>query len=101
MGFWSKVTSFFSSVLSNMEVWLKPAAAYLVANGGPILVAAAEQAVAAVAADPKVMSDTEKRNAAGAAILAQMKSQGVPVAVSAINLAIEAALAAAKAKAGN
>ncbi len=99
MSFWASVESFFKSALSSMEAWLKPAAAYLVANGGPILVAAAEQAVAAIAADPSVVSNSDKRDAAGKLILAQMQAQGIPVAVSAINLAIEAALAAAKAKA--
>lgn len=101
MSFWASVGNWFKSALSAMESWLKPAAAYLVANGGPVLVAAAEAAVAAVAADPSILSSSDKRDAAGKMILAEMAKQGVPVAVSAVNLAIEAALAAAKAKAGS
>ncbi len=98
MSFWSKLESLFLTVVGKIEVWLKPAAQYLAANGGPVLVAAAEAAVAAVAADPSMLSKSgsEKRDAAGKQITAQLTAQGIPVVVAAINLAIEAALAGTK-----
>src|SRR5581483_5320743 len=95
MSFWSKLESLFLTVVGKIEVWLKPAAQYLAANGGPVLVAAAE---AAVAADPSMLSKSgsEKRDAAVKQITAQLTAQGIPVVVAAINLAIEAALAGTK-----
>lgn len=96
--FWSEVGSFFKSALSNILDFLKPAAQQLAANGGMILLEAATQAVAAVAADPSVVSNGAKRDAAGKLILADMQAKGIAAGEAAINLAIESALASLKAK---
>lgn len=98
MSFWSSVGDWFKSTLSQILDFLKPAAAQLAANGGMILLEAATAAVAAVAADPRVLSDSDKRDAAGKLILADMQRKGIAASVSAINLAIETALASLKAK---
>ena len=98
MSFWSSIHDWFSSLLDQVKNWLTPAAEYLVQNGGLVLLNAAAQAVAAVAADPGVLSDTQKRDKAGQLILASMQAQGIQVAISAVNLAIEAALADYKKK---
>jgi hypothetical protein len=97
MSFFSAIGNWFKSALSQILDFLKPAAAQLAANGGMILLEAASAAVAAVAADPSVLTDSDKRDAAGKLILADMQRKGIQASVSAINLAIETALASFKA----
>ena len=98
MGFWSDLKDWFLGLLDQIQAWLAPAAKAIAINGGMALVAAAEKAVAAVAADPTILSDSDKRSAALDMILEDLKTQGIAIGLNAINIAIEAAVAAMKAR---
>jgi predicted RNA methylase len=89
--FFSRVVSWFESVSS----FLQPAAAALAAGGGLVLIAAAKRAVAAVEADPSLLTaaGSEKRGVALRMIAADLYAAGVPVVMNAVNIAIEAAVA--------
>lgn len=95
--------TFFSSIfgkvevtLSTIESFLKPALDALIKGGGPILIAAARAAVMAVAADPSLLTAAGgvKRDAAFKLIAADLAAKGLPVVTNAVNIAIEAAVAA-------
>lgn len=76
--------------------FLKPAFTALARGGGLLLITAARDAVAAVAADPSLVDDKQKREAAFQAIAVALERQGIQVLAYAINLAIEAAVAELK-----
>jgi hypothetical protein len=93
------IRAFYSRVIAWFDVvstFLKPAAAALVAGGGVVLIAAARAAVMAVAADPSLLTAAggAKRDAAFKLIAADLAAKGLPVVVNAVNIAIEAAVAA-------
>lgn len=98
MSFWQMLKDWFLGLVDQVSTWLMPAAKSIAINGGMALVAAAEKAVAAVAADPSILKDEDKRNAALDLIVDDLKAQGIAIALNAINIAIEAAVAAMKAR---
>lgn len=67
----------------------------IAANGGPVLVQAAEDAV--LAAETTGGDASAKLAAAQAAVIADLQKNGIPVVMNAVNGAIEAAVAGMKA----
>lgn len=98
MSFWTDLKDWFLGLLDQISAWLQPAAKAIAINGGMALISAAEKAVAAVAADPSLLEDGAKRSAALDIILDDLKTQGIAIGLNAVNIAIEAAVAAMKAK---
>lgn len=92
MSFWSSVGSWFTGAFTFLQRFIQPALDSLAKNGGEILAQTALDAVRAVAADPKLITDTARRNAAFNAILATLSARGIEAATSAINLALEIAV---------
>lgn len=92
--FWEKIQAFFSAV----EDFCFPFVKQFMTAAGPAILAAAEQAVIALAANT-IMPNTEKKDAAFQQITDELKKQGIAAATSTINSAIEAALAKLKADA--
>ena len=82
-------------LFSAVEEFLLPFCNQFLTAVGPIVLAAAEQAVIALATQS--MTGGEKQTAAFAKIVEDLKSQGITVAASIINGAIEAAVAKIKA----
>lgn len=95
-GVWDSISHLFDEAETALLAFFKAGIDAVAANGGTILASAAEQAVAAVAADPAILGDEAKRNAAASQILNQLAAQGIQVGTSALNLAIEAAVATFK-----
>ena len=88
--FFEKIKAFFSSV----EEFLMPFIRQFLTAEGPIILAAAEKAVLALAASS--LSGVEKRNEAFNAILSELKEKGIKAGTAVINSAIEAAVARIK-----
>ena len=78
-------------ILSEASAFLLPFIKILLAQGGRLLMAAALEGVQA-ASTMKGASGPEKRNAAFEIVKAKLVSQGVEMAASVINSAIEAAV---------
>lgn len=87
----SKVEGFFSDAEAVVAAFFSSLAHSIAVNGGPVLVAAARSAVAA--AEATGGDATTKRDAAFAAVVGTLQSQGLPVVTNAVNGAIEAAVA--------
>lgn len=79
---------------------LQPFLENIAKNGGQLLMDVAYDAVKAVQNDPSILSNSQKRDAALDIILNRMKNEGVAVATSAANGALEAMLAKLKADTG-
>lgn len=77
-------------IMSKMWIFLRPFIIILLSQVGPLLAEAAMAAVT-VAADINV-SDSEKREKAYELIAEDLRSKGVIVTASVINMAIEAAV---------
>jgi hypothetical protein len=90
--FLEKVKAFFSSV----EAFLMPFVHQFLTAEGPIILAAAEKAVIALAAQS--MPGAQKQTAAFTAIVSDLQAQGITAATSVVNCAIEAAVAKVKAQ---
>ncbi len=90
---WSKMKVIFSEIATFCEPFLKQFETQV----GPLVLAAAEKAVAALAASE--MPGTQKQSAAFSQITDNLKQQGITVAASVVNSAIEAAVANLKAQA--
>lgn len=88
---WDHVTSFFSKV----QDFLAPFEKQFMTQAGPIVLAAAEQAVEVLAAS--AFTSAQKRDEAFKQITNDLKKQGISVGTSIINGAIEAAVAKLKA----
>ena len=82
-----KIKAFFSSV----EEFLLPFIHQFVTAEGPVILAAAEKAVLALAAS--ALGGSEKQAEAFKAILADLESQGIKAGTAIINSAIEACVA--------
>ena len=87
MSFFDKFKAFMSSV----EDFLMPFIKQFLTTEGPIVLAAAEKAVVALAAQS--MPGAQKQTAAFAAIVTDLQGQGVTAAASVINSAIEVSVA--------
>lgn len=88
MSFFSKIWSFFKP---SAKVFVTALADNIAANGGPILIQAALAGVAA--AESSGGTSSEKLQRARDVVISQLKAKGMPIVNSAINGAIEAALA--------
>ena len=88
MSFFSKLWSFFKPVA---RVFVSSLADNIAKNGGPVLIQAALDGVAA--AEMSGGSSSDKWNKAKDVVIAKLKANGIPVVNSAVNGAIEAALA--------
>lgn len=88
MSFWEKIRFFMS------EIWtfIKPFVKQLLTDSGKILARSAMTAVTAVAVSMTDADGSEKRKAAFDIILDDLKSQGIELATSTINAALEAAV---------
>ena len=87
---WKKITMFFKDAEEFCIPFIKQFATAV----GPIVLAAAEQAVLVYA--EQQMSGTDKKNAAYNDIVDNLKKQGIQVGASIVNSAIEAAVARLK-----
>lgn len=81
----------FKVFLSNVEDFLMPFIKQFLTTEGPIVLAAAEKAVLALAAQS--MPGAQKQTAAFQAIVTDLQAQGITAATSVINGAIEASVA--------
>lgn len=88
MSFFSKLWSFFKPTA---KVFVTALADNIAQNGGPILIQAAMAGVAA--AESSGGSSNDKWQKAKDVVIAQLKAKGIPIVNSAVNGAIEAALA--------
>lgn len=88
MSFFSKLWSFFKPAA---RMFVSSLADNIAKNGGPVLIQAALDGVAA--AEQHGGSSSEKWNKAKEVVVAKLKANGIPLVNSAINGAIEAALA--------
>lgn len=102
MSFGSEITSFLTRVRNDLSGLLTSGGHAILAgfnalltsieqNGGPILITAAENAV--LAAETAGGTGSEKLAAAQAAVVAELTTAGIKVAMNAVNGAIEAAVA--------
>lgn len=97
-GFVRFVNERFSEWFGKLGDFLAPFLNNLFSNGGQVLLNVALDAVQKVAADPSILTDQAKRDAAGKIILDELKKQGISAAQSAVNSAIEVAVQNMKAK---
>lgn len=88
MSFFSRLWSFFKPAA---RMFVSSLADNIAKNGGPVLIQAALDGVAA--AEQSGGSSSEKWNKAKSVVIARLKVSGIPVVNSAVNGAIEAALA--------
>jgi hypothetical protein len=91
MSFFDKLKALFSSV----ENFLLPFIHQFLSSEGPIILAAAEKAVLALAA--QAMPGAEKQSEAFKMIVTDLQSQSITAGTAVINSAIEAAVAKIKA----
>jgi hypothetical protein len=89
---WSKMKVIFSEIATFCEPFLKQFETQV----GPVVLAAAEQAVVALAAQE--MPGAQKQSQAFSQITTNLEQQGITVAASVVNSAIEAAVANLKAQ---
>lgn len=94
--FFSKIKEKIAPLFGIFENILTALAQSIAENGGRILIAAAKEAVES--AENTQGTGEDKRKAAIAAIIHVLESQGIPIAMNAINGAIEAAVAQEKLK---
>ena len=90
MSFFDKLKALFT----NVETFLLPYIKQFLTTEGPIILAAAEKAVIALAAS--AMPGAEKQSAAYTAIVTDLQAQSITASTSVINGAIEAAVAKLK-----
>lgn len=88
---WQSFLTWLSGIGHVIMTFVSPLAMSIAKNGGPVLVQAATNAVAA-AEQPGLTSD-QKKAAAVAAVVSTLKTQGIPVVMNAVNGAIESAVA--------
>lgn len=88
---WDEVADWFEDIGEEIVGVLKPLARQIKKAGGPILLAAALEAVKA--AEAAGGSGSSKREAAKDAIVATLKGQGIPIVMNAVYGAIEIAVA--------
>jgi hypothetical protein len=79
-------------IMSGMWVFLQPFIKVLLTQGGTILMTACMDAVRSVATDMQGQPGAVKRDAALGLITQRLASEGVKMASSVINLALEAAV---------
>lgn len=91
------VEGVFTEVVTAAEIFLRDLASSIAANGGTVLINAAVAAVQA--AETTGGSGSAKLSAAQASVLNVLSSQGLPLLTSAVNGAIEGAVASLKAPA--
>jgi hypothetical protein len=91
---WEKIQAFFSAV----EDFCLPFVKQFMTAAGPAILAAAEQAVVALATNA-LIPNAAKKDQAFQMITDELKKQGIVAATSVINSAIEAAVAKSKADA--
>ena len=92
MSFFEKLKAFFSQV----EEFLLPFIKQFLTTEGPIILAAAEKAVLALATS--VMPGADKQSSAYTAIVTDLQAQSITASTAVINSAIEAAVAKLKNK---
>lgn len=88
---WTQIENIFTKEEQAFALFFEDAIHNVAVNGGPVLVNAATNAVEA--AEKQGGSGSAKLAAATAAVVATLTTQGIPVVVSAVNSAIEAAVA--------
>ena len=96
MSFFSDLLTHVESFFSKIQAFLAPFEKQFATAVGPAVLAAAEQAVATFATQQ--LSGAQKQSGAHQAIVDNLKQQGLTAGESVVNSAIEAALAAYKAK---
>ena len=94
---WNEITRRVEALWEAIAPALNMFAKTIVEGGGTILLAAAGSAIAQVAADPSIVSNSEKRDAAIKAVIANMAAQGIALAETAALNAIQAAYSNIKA----
>lgn len=82
--------------ISPMLAFLEPAVDQLIKNGGEILTKTAVSVVIQIASDPTLLTNADKRSKAVQLVADSLKAQGITAAESAVNLAVEAAVAEIK-----
>lgn len=89
---WGIIQNLFANISSAVLVGTAQLLHSIEQNGGAVLVSAAAAAVAA--AETQGGSGSDKFEAAKAAVISTLTSQGIPVVTNAVHGAIEAAVAA-------
>jgi hypothetical protein len=97
MSFFESVLAKLKEVFSEVATFCEPFLKQFATDIGPVVLSAAEQAVTALAAQE--MPGAQKQSAAFSQITTNLEQQGITVAASVINSAIEAAVANLKASA--
>lgn len=97
-GFIRFIEDRFERLIQLFSDFLDPFLDAISKNGGELLLNVALDAVKAVAADPTILTDDDKRKTAFDHIVETLKDQGIQVATSAANSAIEIALQKFKAE---
>jgi hypothetical protein len=98
MSFFDTVLAKLKEVFSEVATFCEPFLKQFATEAGPVVLAAAEQAVTALAAQE--MPGAQKQSVAFSQITANLEQQGITVAASVVNSAIEAAVANLKAQGG-
>lgn len=94
---WNEIVKRVEALWEAIAPALNMFAKTIVEGGGTILLNAAGQAIAKVAADPALVSNSDKRNAAIQEVLSTMAGQGITLAETAALNAIQAAYSNIKA----
>lgn len=94
---WNEITRRVEALWEAIAPALNMFAKTIVEGGGTILLAAAGNVIAQVAADPSLLSNSDKRNAAIDALIKSMAAQGITLAETAALNAIQAAYSNIKA----
>jgi hypothetical protein len=95
-GFTRYLSQHIFAKISPMFAFLEPAVDQLIKNGGEILTNTALSVVTQIASDPSVLTNADKRNKAVQLVADTLKAQGIAAAESAVNLAVEGAVAELK-----
>lgn len=93
---WQEFLAFLSGIGHVIFAFMMAGAQSIASNGGPVLVQAAEDGVAA--AEAAGGDGATKRAAALAAVIADLQKNGIPVVINAVNVAIETSVANLRAK---
>lgn len=93
---WDQIEEWFEKIGEDIVDFVKPLAKEIAANGGMVLLMAAQEAV--LAAETAGGSGSDKFKAAQEALIEKLKADGIPIVLNAINGAIEAAVAKMKSK---
>ena len=93
----SHFTDQFKLFFSSVWTFIEPFVEILLTSAGQILVTTAMDAVTQVAKDPSLLTSADKRSAAFALIIQNLEAQGIQLATSTINAALEASVVKMKA----